>query len=142
MPNRNVPGMGYTVIDSRAVDPADERPCELRRLSAAAELSNVAINRFRADPGEQIPLAYHSHDRQEEAFYVLTGTMAVETPEGTRRVGAESLFAATPGSPHRAHNPADADEPVEVLAIGAPAVDGDATPYEPDGSGDDEGGDS
>jgi mannose-6-phosphate isomerase-like protein (cupin superfamily) len=134
--------MGYTVVDSRAVNPADDRPCELRRLSAAAEVSNVAINRFRAEPGEQIPLAYHYHDEQEEVFYVLSGRMAVETPEGTHHVEAESVFAATPGSPHRAHNPAGADEAVEVLAIGAPAVDGDATPYEPDGAAGTQGGDS
>lgn len=136
MLNQNVPRMGYTVVDSRAVNPADDRPCELRRLSAAAGVSNVAINRFRAEPGEQIPLAYHYHDEQEEAFYVLSGRMAVETPEGTRHVEAESVFAATPGSPHRAHNPAEADEAVEVLAIGAPAVDGDAVAYEPDEGGD------
>ena len=134
--------MGYTVVDSRAVNPTDDRPCELRRLSAAAGVSNVAINRFRAEPGEQIPLAYHYHDEQQEVFYVLSGQMAVETPEGTRHVKAESVFAATPGSPHRAHNPADADETVEVLAVGAPAVDGDATPYEPDSAAGTQGGDS
>jgi len=143
--------MGYTVMSHEAVSPTEERPCELRQLSGPAGLSNVAINRFRAEPGEQIPLAYHYHDEQEEAFYVLSGTLVVETPEETYRVESDSLFAATPGSPHRAHNPADADEAVEVLAIGAPAVSGDANVYEPDdeesnaasgttGASDDEGG--
>ena len=133
--------MGYTVVDSGAVSPADERPCELRRLSVAADMSNLAINRYRADPGEQIPLAYHYHDEQEEAFYVLSGTLTVETPEGAHRVESGSLFAVTSGSPHRAHNPVDADSAVEALAIGAPAIDGDANPYEPDASAGREGGD-
>ncbi|WP_336023929.1 cupin domain-containing protein [Halobellus salinisoli] len=126
--------MGYTVVSQEAVSPAAERPCELRRLSDPAGLSNVAINRFRAEPGEQIPLAYHYHDEQEEAFYVLSGTLLVETPEETYRVEPGSLFAATPGSPHRAYNPEDAAEAVEILAIGAPAVSGDANVYEPDES--------
>ncbi|WP_144904587.1 cupin domain-containing protein [Halobellus captivus] len=134
--------MGYTVVNQGAVSPADERPCELRRLSEPAGLSNVAINRFRAEPGEQIPLAYHYHDEQEEAFYVLSGTLVVETPEETYRIETGSLFAASPGSPHRAHNPADAEAAVEILAIGAPAVSGDANVYEPDGEGEaDEGSD-
>ncbi|MFD1685074.1 cupin domain-containing protein [Halobellus litoreus] len=124
--------MGYTVVSQSAVSPAEGRPCELRRLSEAAEMSNLAINRFRAEPGEQIPLAYHYHDEQEEAFYVLSGTLHVETPDGTYQVEPESLFTATPGSPHRAYNPTDADEAVEVLAVGAPAVEGDANEYDPD----------
>ncbi|WP_081927570.1 cupin domain-containing protein, partial [Halobellus rufus] len=134
--------MGYTVVSHEAVSPADERPCELRRLSDAAGLSNVAINRFRAEPGEQIPLAYHYHDEQEEAFYVLSGTLAVETPEETYRVESGSLFAATPGSPHRAYNPDGSGEPVEILAVGAPAVSGDANVYEPDDAEEDDGEDA
>ncbi|RLM56821.1 cupin domain-containing protein [Halobellus sp. Atlit-31R] len=122
--------MGYHVVDSETVAPADGRPCEQRRLGEAAGLSNVAINRFRAEPGEQLPLKYHSHEDQEEAFYVLSGTMHVETPEETFAVDAGDLFTVDPKSPHRAHNPADAAADLVVLAIGAPAVAGDAVPYE------------
>ena len=73
-----------------------------------------------------------SHETQEEAFYVLSGTLAVETPDGTYEVESGGLFAVDPGSPQRAHNPETAEEAVEVLAIGAPPVRGDAVPYEPD----------
>ncbi|MFB6090042.1 MAG: cupin domain-containing protein [Halobellus sp.] len=124
--------MGYRTVDFEDVAPADERPCELRRLAAAADLENVAINRFRAEPGEQLPLAYHYHEEQEEAFYVLSGTLAVETPEGPFEVGTGELFAVDPESPQRAYNPDDADGDVVVLAIGAPAVSGDAVAYDPD----------
>ena len=123
--------MGYTVVSRTEVPPAEGRPCELRRLSEAAAMSNVAVNVFRAEPGEQIPLAYHYHEQQEEAFYVLSGTMFVETPDETYRVESGSLFTASPKSPHRAYNPQDADDDVEVLAIGAPAIDGDANEYQP-----------
>jgi quercetin dioxygenase-like cupin family protein len=127
--------MGYEVVDSRDVSPAKGRPCELRRLTAGTELSTLAVNRYRAEPGEQIPLKYHSHDEQEEAFYVLSGTVVVETPDGEYTVESGSLFAVTPESPHRAHNPADADAAVEVLAMGAPADEGSVYPYEPDDGG-------
>jgi mannose-6-phosphate isomerase-like protein (cupin superfamily) len=95
-------------------------------------MERVAINRFDAAPGEQLPLAYHYHETQEEAFLVRSGTLHVETPEGEFTVPAGSMFAAEPEAPHRAYNPDDADGTVSVVAVGAPPVDGDAVPYEPD----------
>ncbi|SEQ76343.1 cupin domain-containing protein [Natrinema salaciae] len=123
--------MEYSVVDPDDLERVDDRPCDLRRLGEAAGLDNVAINRFDAEPGEQLPLAYHVHETQEEAFLVLSGTLHVETPEGALVVTEGSMFAAQPESPHRAYNPEDADESVSVLAIGAPSVD-DVAPYEPD----------
>jgi quercetin dioxygenase-like cupin family protein len=123
--------MEYSVVDPDDLERVDDRPCDLRRLSEAAGMDNVAINRFDAAPGEMLPLAYHVHDTQEEAFLVLSGTLHVETPEGERVVSEGSMFAAQPDSPHRAYNPEDADESVSVIAIGAPSVD-DVAPYEPE----------
>jgi mannose-6-phosphate isomerase-like protein (cupin superfamily) len=118
--------MDYSVVDVDEVSTAENRPCTLRRLTEPAGLSSMAINRYSADPGEEIPLAYHYHDEQEEAFYVISGVLHVETPERTYEVAADELFAAEPKSPHRAFCPETAEEPVEVLAIGAPTVsDGD-----------------
>jgi len=123
--------MGYRVVDVDSVDPEPDRPCECRKLSDPGGLDAVAVNRFHAAPGEQLPLAYHVHERQEEAFYVLDGTLTVETPERTYTVAAGDLFAVDPDSPQRAHNPADADAPVTVLAIGAPPADDDVRVYDP-----------
>lgn len=123
--------MDYSVVDPDDLERVDDRPCDLRRLSEAAGMDNVAINRFDAEPGEMLPLAYHVHDTQEEAFLVLSGTLHVETPEGELVVPEGSMFAAQPNSPHRAYNPEDADESVSVIAIGAPSVD-DVAPYEPE----------
>ncbi len=124
-------GMGYHVVTPDELEPVPDRPCELRRVSEAAGFEEMAANWFRAEPGEEIPLAYHYHDDQEELFYVIEGTLHVETPEGTYEVPEGSLFAVEPESPQRAHNPADADAPVTTLAVGAPAVD-DVHPYEPE----------
>lgn len=123
--------MGYRVLDTDTVEPTDDRPCRMQRLAAPAELDRMALNRFRAEPGEMLPLAYHYHDEQEEAFYVLSGTLSVETPDGTYRIEEDDLFAVDPGSPQRAFNSEDADGPVDVLAVGAPPVSGDVHAYEP-----------
>ncbi|WP_121744033.1 cupin domain-containing protein [Natronorubrum halophilum] len=123
--------MDYSVVDPDKLEAVEERPCDLRRLSEPAGVERVALNRFRAEPGEQLPLAYHYHEQQEEAFVVLSGTLRVETPEGEFDVPEGSLFAARPEAPHRAYNPADAEDVVEVIAIGAPPVSGDAVQYDP-----------
>lgn len=123
--------MGYRVVDTESVEPEPDRPSECRKLADPGGLESVAINRFRAEPGEQLPLAYHYHETQEEAFYVLDGALAVETPAESYEVPAGDLFVVDPESPQRAYNPAEADDPVTVLAIGAPPVDGDAVAYEP-----------
>jgi mannose-6-phosphate isomerase-like protein (cupin superfamily) len=124
--------MGYRVVDTDEVERTPDRPCDQRALSEAAGLSQMAINRFIADPGEQIPLAYHYHDEQEEAFFVLSGTLHVETPEETYEVGANQLFTVEPGSPQRAFNPEDAEDAVDVVAVGAPPSEGDAHAYDPE----------
>jgi len=126
--------MSYRVVETETVEAEPDRPCTLRRLSERAGLERMAVNRFEADPGEQVPLAYHYHETQEEAFYVLSGTLHVETPEGDLTVPEGSVFAADPESPHRAYNPEDAADAVELLAVGAPPADDDAVPYEPENS--------
>jgi mannose-6-phosphate isomerase-like protein (cupin superfamily) len=125
--------MGYRVVDADDVEPEPDRPCALRRLATAGGLSSMAVNRFSPEPGEQLPLAYHYHDEQEEAFYVLSGTVHVETPDRTYELGPDDFFAVDPESPQRAFCPADADGPADVLAVGVPPVSDDAHAYEPDG---------
>ncbi|MCT9094726.1 cupin domain-containing protein [Haloarchaeobius sp. HME9146] len=124
--------MGYHVIDVDDLDVTPDRPSVQRSLSDAAGLSKVAVNVYEADPGEQLPLAYHYHDEQEEVFYVLSGTLHVETPDGDLTAGPDEAVVITPDSPQRAYNPAAASDMVRVLAIGAPAVDDDAHAYDPD----------
>ena len=123
--------MGYHVIDPDVLEPTPDRPCDRRSISEAVDLEQMALNVYEVEPGEQIPLAYHVHDEQEEVFHVLAGRLHVETPEDTYEVDAGECFVAEPASPHRAHNPENADGAVRVLAVGAPAVD-DVSPYEPD----------
>lgn len=123
--------MGYHHVDPDDVDPPADYPCDRRSVSDAAGLSLLHLARYALDPGEQLPRTYHYHEQREEAFYVLEGTLRVETPEGEFAVGADEAFVAEPESPHRAYNPADADGEAVVLGTGAPRTD-PALPYEPD----------
>jgi len=122
--------MGYHALDPDVLPETPDRPCSRRAIGEAVGLESASVNRYDAEPGEQIPLAYHSHDEQEELFYVVSGTLTVETPGREYLLGEGELFVAEPESPHRAYNARSATEPVRVLAIGAPRAD-DTRPYDP-----------
>jgi len=127
--------MGYHLVDPADVDQWDDRPTDVRSLSVAAgfeyQNSPLGMRVYDLDPGEQSGLRYHYHDEQTEVFYVLEGTLHVETPEGEFVVEADSALFVDPGSPQRAYNPASADRAVRVLAIGVPSRD-DAHTYDPE----------
>ncbi|WP_135366413.1 cupin domain-containing protein [Halosimplex halophilum] len=129
--------MGYHHVAVGEIEPAPDRPSVQRSVSDAAGLENVAVNRYEVEPGEAVPLAYHYHDQQEEVFYVLSGTLSVETPDETYEVAADEAFVVEPDSPQRAHVPESADERAVALVVGAPAVD-DVHAYEESESGDEE----
>lgn len=124
--------MGYAVVDPEELPVADDPTREANRRSISGEvgLRNLGAHLYEAAPGEMIPLAYHYHDEQEELFYVLAGTMSVETPEETLIVDAGEVFVVEPESPQRAYVADDAAGPARVLVVGAPSVD-DAHRYEP-----------
>jgi mannose-6-phosphate isomerase-like protein (cupin superfamily) len=126
---------GYNVVDPADLEQWDDRDVDVRSLSAAAGLdyqdAPLGLRVYEAAPGQMLPLTYHYHDEQVEVFFVLDGTLHVETPEGAFVVERDRAFVVHPGNPHRAHNPDDAEESVRVLAIGAPSVD-DAHPYDPE----------
>ena len=123
--------MGYRVIDPETVEETPERPCVQRSVGTEAGLQNVALNVYEVAPGEQIPLAYHYHDDQEEVFYVLDGELHVETPDEEYVVPEDHLFVVEPDSPQRAFNPDAADATVRTLALGAPSIH-DVHAYEPE----------
>lgn len=124
--------MGYAVVDPDDLPVADdpEREADRRSISYELGLQNLGAHVYEAAPGESIPLAYHVHDEQEELFYVLEGTLSVETPEGELSVDAGEILVVEPDSPQRTYVAEDATEGARVLVIGAPAVD-DVHPYEP-----------
>ncbi|WP_254279383.1 cupin domain-containing protein [Haloarcula marina] len=123
--------MGYHHIDPEDLPETADYPCDRRGIADAAELHALHAATYEMAPGEQLPRSYHYHQQREELFYVLTGTLHVETPEEEFVVPTDEVFVAEPESPHRAFTPADADGPTKVLGVGAPKTD-IALPYDPD----------
>lgn len=121
--------MGYHVVDPADLPPTEAHPCDRRSVADAVDLAHLAVTVYELTPGQQLPTTYHYHEQREEVLFVLAGTLHVETPDREFVVEAGEAFVAEPGSPHRAFNPGDAADPVEVLGAGAPKVDV-GRPYE------------
>jgi mannose-6-phosphate isomerase-like protein (cupin superfamily) len=94
-----------------------------KEVDEAVGASAFGFNHYTADPGQGLPWGYHAHPDHEELLYVLAGELAIETPDGEFRVGADEAVFVPPGAPQHAR--AVGDEPAEVIAVGAPkAADG------------------
>ena len=115
--------MEYHVVDPADLEPTEEFPCDRRSVADAAGLSTVAAAVYELAPGDQLSRSYHYHQQREELFYVLKGTLAVETPGEEHEVPAGSVFVAAPDSPLRPHNPESAEVTVRVFGTGAPQHD-------------------
>lgn len=116
--------MAYHVIAPEEIDPLPDRPSRTHDVRVALDLEHLGLRIYVVEPGEDIPWSgLHYHDTQEEAFYVNEGSIHVETPNEEFQVATGELFVVEPENPHRAFNPAEADEPARVLGIGAPPVD-------------------
>lgn len=96
-----------------------------RELDEAVGATAFGLNYYVADPGEQIPWGRHRHPDHEEAFYVLSGELQVETPEDEFSVGADELFFVPENRWNRAV--AVGNEPCRLLALGAPKESDSAT---------------
>jgi len=91
---------------------------EMRKLTDALGLTDFAINYYELEPGDSFAFAYHSHEVQEEAFYVISGTATFDTEDGPVEVGADEIVRFDRGEFQRGWN--RGDDRVRALAIGAP----------------------
>jgi mannose-6-phosphate isomerase-like protein (cupin superfamily) len=128
LPNRSATGLE---ISDHYV-PTGETPPETKTRGP----ENVGLRVYLVDPGESLGEGMHYHDEQEEIFYVVDGVLHVETPDDVYRVASGQALVVEPESPQRAFNPAEADDSVTVVAIGAPSYRvigrNDAHSYDPD----------
>lgn len=107
-----------TRIDVDALPDAPNPTDHKKELDEAVGASEVGVNVFVAQPGQMIPFGRHYHPNQEEFLYVVEGTVTMETAEGEFEVGANEAVFVPPGARQKAT--AAGDEPVRVIAIGAP----------------------
>lgn len=135
--------MGYHVVDPEDVEAMSGRSATALSItehighhgsgtprSPDRQAAKLGLRLYEASPGEQIPLRYHYHDEQIEAFYVIEGYVNFETPGGTFTVGQNNFFVVEPGNPHRGFIPDDGVE-TRIIAVGAPSVN-DGHKYDPD----------
>ncbi|WP_432507992.1 cupin domain-containing protein [Halorubrum ezzemoulense] len=89
-----------------------------RGLSEPLGATDVALNRYRLDPGERFSGGLHTHMDQEEIFVVVEGEATFETMDGDVSVGAGEAVRFAPSEFQSGKN--DGDEPVVAFALGAP----------------------
>jgi mannose-6-phosphate isomerase-like protein (cupin superfamily) len=112
--------MERVTIDALA---PDDLGGTLRRdLATALSTTDLAVNHYDVPPAGRLPGGLHAHADQEELFVVVEGTATFETyRDGTGEavtVAAGELVRFAPGEFQSGRN--DADEPLVVLALGAP----------------------
>lgn len=122
--------MAYHVVETDGIEPRSGIPGIHRYVDDVVDLEYLSVQFVEVEPGMGF-VPYHSHDEQEELFYVLDGPLHVETPEDVFVIESGDFFIAEPGSPLRPHNPSDAGGSVRALLVNAPNVD-DFRPYEPE----------
>ena len=96
-----------------------------RSLTKALGAEDVAMNYYELEPGESFAFGYHSHEDQEEVFYVVEGEATFETEDGDVTVGAGEAVRFGPGEWQQGWN--RGEETVRALALGAPQDGGETT---------------
>jgi len=95
----------------------------MRPLTGPLGATDLAVNYYELEPGDSFAFAYHSHEIQEELFYVQSGTATFDTEDGPVTVEAGEVIRFDRGEFQRGWN--RGDERVVALALGAPLDYGD-----------------
>lgn len=110
--------MEHVIVDG--VDQAAlSGPTDRRALDRALGTTDLALKYYELEPGEAFSGGYHTHNDQEEVFYVLEGVATFDTEDGEAAVtvGAGEALRFGPGEFQHGYA---TDEPVRALALGAP----------------------
>jgi uncharacterized cupin superfamily protein len=91
---------------------------DVRNVADALGTTDLAMNRFRLEPGGSFTSGMHAHLDQEEIFYVIEGTATFDTSEGTHEIEAGEVIRFAPGDYQQGKNEGDTE--LSVLALGAP----------------------
>jgi uncharacterized cupin superfamily protein len=100
-------GTSFTTLDREGED-------RFQRLRAALGISSFGLNMLRLRPGQGSRI--HRHERQEEAYLVLEGTLTLQFEDGARELGRGGLARVAPDVRRQLWN--RTGEPLLVLAIG------------------------
>ena len=96
------------------------------RLSSLVGLSRIGVSRVRVPPGKE-SFVYHSHHREEEWIYVLSGRGVAEIGDEEHEIGAGDFMGfPAPQVPHHMRNPFDEEL---VYLVGGEALDVDVADF-------------
>jgi len=90
----------------------------MRPLTEHLGATDLAINYYELEPGDSFAFAYHSHEVQEELFYVQSGTATFDTENGPVEVEADEVVRFDREEFQRGWN--RGEERVRAVALGAP----------------------
>ena len=97
------------------------------RLSSLVGFSRVGVSRVRVPPGKE-SFVYHSHYREEEWVYVLSGRGVAEIGDEEYEVGAGDFVGfAAPQVAHHLRNPSEAEDLVYLM--GGEVIDVDVADF-------------
>ncbi|MEA5565955.1 cupin domain-containing protein [Anabaena sp. UHCC 0399] len=65
-------------------------------------ISQVNGNNVRLRIMEDVTARWHSHDASDELFYVISGTVHIDTEDETHTLNANELFVVRAKTKHRA----------------------------------------
>ncbi|MBH8564494.1 cupin domain-containing protein [Nostoc sp. CENA67] len=65
-------------------------------------ISQVNGNNVRLRIMENMTARWHSHDNSDELFYVISGTVYIDTEDGTQTLNPHELFVVPAKTKHRA----------------------------------------
>lgn len=108
----------YTTVTVDDLPDAPNPTSHKKEVDEAVGATEFGFNVYVAKPGEQLPWGYHRHLDHEEVFYVIEGTLAVETDGEELTVDAGEALFVGPDSPNKAR--AVGDDSARVVAAGAP----------------------
>jgi quercetin dioxygenase-like cupin family protein len=116
--------MGYEHVRVEDLPDAPNPTRHKKEVDEAVGATAFGFNVVTATPGERLPWGRHRHPDHQELFYVVSGTVRFETPEGDHEVGAGEAFFVEPDSPQK--GVATGKTPAVVVAAGAPKATDDA----------------
>jgi mannose-6-phosphate isomerase-like protein (cupin superfamily) len=99
-------------VSFAAIDRGTEMFQGLRR---ALDLETFGINLMVLQPGKR--LRVHTHERQDEVYLVLEGTLTLLVEGEPHELGVDQLARVGPGTRRQLTNPSP--EKVVILALGA-----------------------
>ena len=94
-------------------------PRTLKHLAAPWTIGseNLWVGLSEVDPGSESNA--HSHEKNEEVFYVVSGEGYIVVGDERRAVSAGSVVVAPPGETHQLQNPGN--ETLKVICSASPA---------------------